>query len=223
MAVEPYDEQYFAAQLSKSDEKIAWQYGRLLDFAGILPKGARILDAGCGAGPALRYLEQRGYLPFGSDLVFYPLTQAQARAPSARLVQCNLDRALPYAEESLDLILLSEVIEHVAQPEFTLRECLRVLRSGGAVALTTPNLWDVRRTYYPLLGRVWSGDADATHQSLFSPRRLAATLRAAGFSRVQVRAGFKPVGWLSSRRLGIRKPLPGLPLVGNTLVAVGRK
>lgn len=223
MAVAHYDPEYFRAQLSKSDDKIAWQYGRLLAFAGVHASGARVLDAGCGAGPALRYLSGRGFVAFGSDLVNYPLEQAHRLVPAARLVQSDLDRGLPYRDESLDVILMSEVIEHVSDPGFSLHECFRTLRPGGVLALTTPNLWDVRRVYFPLLGKVWSGDADRTHRTLFNPTTLRVQLRRAGFGQVRVQAGFKPVGWLSSRRLRVRAPLPGLPLVGNTLVGVAHK
>lgn len=218
-----YDPTYFQAQLTKSDEKVAFQYGQLLKFVGDFSPDARILDAGCGAGPALRFLQQRGFVPFGSDLVEYPLTQAHRLVPAAPLVRCNSDNPLPYRDESFDLILMSEVIEHVASPEFTLREAFRVLRPGGAVALTTPNLWDVRRLYYPALGKIWSGDADATHRTLFNPRTLRTVLTAAGFHRVRVRAGFKPLRWLSSHKLNVRTPIPGLPLIGNTLVAAAHK
>lgn len=218
-----YPDSYFGAQLAKSDAKIAWQYGQLLEFAGVRDTQARVLDAGCGAGPALRYLQQRGFAPFGSDFIEYPLTQARHLVPQARLVLCDLNLTLPYATESLDAILLSEVIEHVADPRYTLRECARVLKAGGVIALTTPNLWDARRAFYPLLGRAWSGDADKTHHTLFNPSTLRTSLVRAGFSQVRVRAGFKPIGWLSSRRLKFRAPLPGLPVIGNTLVAAATK
>lgn len=216
-----YDADYFRNQLNKSDEKVAFQYGRLLRHIADVAADARILDAGCGAGPALRYLKQRGYLPFGTDLIEYPLTQARRLIPDARLAQCDSDAALPFAENSFDAILMSEVIEHVASSEFTLREGWRVLRQGGAIAVTTPNLWDVRRIYYPAFGRVWSGDADATHQTLFNPQTLTQVLERAGFRKVRVRAGFKPVRWISSRKFHVRAALPGLPVIGNTLVGVG--
>src|SRR5581483_7948305 len=93
---EIYDVNYFQSQLAKSDDKVAFQYGRLLQFIGPVSSDARILDAGCGAGPALRYLHQRGFVPFGFDLIEYPLMQAHQLIPAARLVQCNSDKALPF-------------------------------------------------------------------------------------------------------------------------------
>ncbi len=218
-----YDATYFQNQLNKSDAKVAFQYGRLLQNVAPLASDAHILDAGCGAGPALRYLKQRGFIPFGTDLIEYPLRQARQLLPDARLAQCDSDVPLPFAENSFDVILLSEVIEHVAAPEFTLREGWRVLKPNGAAALTTPNLWDARRVYYPALGKVWSGDADATHQTLFNPQTLRDVFVRAGFRNVRVRAGFKPLRWISSRKFNFRFALPGLPWIGNTLVAVGYK
>ena len=219
-----YDPAYFENQIRKSDAKVKWQYGTLLAFAGLNGRARlRVLDAGCGAGPGLRYLDAHGYLAFGSDLVEYPLRAARELAPSARLAQCNLDQGLPYAENSFDGILLSEVIEHVRDARALLSECWRVLRGGGAVVLTTPNLWDARRPFYRLVGRVWSGDTDPTHVELFSPRTLARVLREAGFAGVNVGAGFKPLAWISSRRLRLRVAIPYPPLIGNTLIARGYK
>jgi 2-polyprenyl-3-methyl-5-hydroxy-6-metoxy-1,4-benzoquinol methylase len=219
-----YDRAYFQDQIRKSDDKVAWQYGRLLSFArpgngSIL----RVLDAGCGAGPGLRYLSLRGHRAFGSDLVEYPLRVAHEFAPEVRLTQSDLNQGLPFADNSFDVILLSEVIEHVRDAGHVLGECLRVLDWEGAIALTTPNLWDARRLFFPLLGRVWSGEADPTHVQLFNPRKLQRALRDAGFAEVDVRAGFKPLKWISSRRFGLRMGLPYPPWIGNTLVARGYK
>ncbi len=219
-----YDDSYFQNQIRKSDAKVEWQYGTLLKFVGFNGRAPlRVLDAGCGAGPGLRYLDARGYVAFGSDLVEYPLLAARELAPSSRLVQSNLDQGLPFADDSFDSILLSEVIEHVLDARAVLRECWRVLRASGAVVLTTPNLWDARRPFYRLGGRVWSGDADPTHVELFNPRTLARALCKAGFANVNVRAGFKPLAWISSRRLNVRLAIPYPPLIGNTLIARGYK
>jgi SAM-dependent methyltransferase len=219
-----YDAAYFQNQIRKSDAKIAWQYGRLLAFARLERATPwRVLDAGCGAGPGLRYLTAQGHRAFGCDLITYPLHVARQLTPTARLVQNDLNWALPFRDRSFDLILLSEVIEHVQDAVALLKECWRVLDRGGVVVATTPNLWDARRLYYPLLKRTWSGDADPTHVELFDPPKLRRALESAGFRRASVRAGFKPAAWVSSRRLKAQVAIPTPPLVGNTLVARGYK
>ena len=225
MIEQHYDEKYFAAQLNKSDAKVAWQYGRIFELAGVKlgNRPLRVLDVGCGAGPGLRFLETCGQRSVGVDLVLYPLEEARRLVPGAGLVQADVGGALPFADSSFDLLLLSEIVEHLPDEQPLLRECRRVLRGGGRVVVTTPNLWDARRALAPLTGRVWSGDTDPTHCNLFTPARLGRALEAAGFAGVRWRTGIKPMRWLSSRRLGLRLALPYPPLVGNGLLAVGAR
>jgi len=222
MTTAHYDEAYFVRQLSKSDAKISWHYNRVFALAGVTPTG-RVLDVGCGAGPGLRYFAARGAQAFGVDLVYYPLVETRRLAPAAGLAQSNVARNLPFADQSFDLLLLSELIEHIDDERPLLAECFRVLRRGGALVVTTPNLWDIRRALAPVTGRVWTGDTDPTHCNMFTPARLAAALQAAGFGRINWRTGIKPMHWLSSRRLRMRLALPYPPLVGNGLLAVGRR
>jgi SAM-dependent methyltransferase len=217
-----YDEAYFAAQLRKSEAKIAWQYGRIFALAGGAPRG-RVLDVGCGAGPGLRYLAAQGAQPVGVDLVFYPLAEACKLVAGARVVQADVAHSLPFAERCFDVVLLSELIEHLPEGRPLLAECSRVLRTGGQVLVTTPNLWDVRRLLSPLVGRAWSGDTDPTHINLYTPPRLVRDMQAAGFERIRWRSGLKPAFWLSSRRLRLRLPLPYPPLIGNGLLAAGQR
>ncbi len=219
-----YDQSYFRNQINKSDAKVTWQYGRMLAFAN--PRAGaplRVLDAGCGAGPGLRYLASCGHRAVGIDLVEYPLRVAHDMTPESPLAQSDLNEGLAFRANSFDVILLSEVIEHVQEPDRVLHELYRVLVANGVLVLTTPNLWDTRRFYYPLLGRVWSGYADPTHVHLFDPAKMERALRAAGFVGVKVSGNFKPLRWISSRQLGLRFAVPGLPWIGNTLVARGYK
>ena len=214
-----YDEAYYRNQILKSDDKVAWQYGSLVDSACLAARtDLRVLDAGCGAGPGLRYLESRGYRSFGTDLFEYPLTVARKLVPVARVAQSDLRLPFPFAPASFDLVLLSEVIEHLADTATLLSECRRVLKDGGALVATTPNLWDIRKL---LQGSRWSGYVDKTHRRLFNPRTLARELRSAAFANVRVKSGFKPMFWLSSRKLGIRLAIPWIPYIGNTLIAIG--
>jgi SAM-dependent methyltransferase len=217
-----YPPEYFAAQIRKSDAKIAWQYGRIFELAGVRNVDQlSVIDVGCGAGPGLRYLAGRGALALGLDHSRYALKTALALSPASGVALNVSALGLPCASQSVDLVLLSEQVEHIANARPLYEECLRVLRPGGRIVVTTPNLWDVRRVLSPLIGRMWSGDMDDTHVNLYTPTRLAADLRWAGFGRVRWQTGVKPAWWLSSRRLRLRLPILYPPLIGNGLLATG--
>ena len=219
-----YDEKYFVAQISKSDAKAAWQYGRLLRYGGVTAAShPRLLDAGCGAGPALPFLKTEGFRVVGSDFIFFPLLEAHKRAPSVPLLNFDLGQGLPFRDETFDVILASEVIEHLAQPGIFLAEARRVLSTSGVLLLTTPNLWDVRRVWAALTRSQWSGYRDPTHINLMQPRRLAALLHEAGFEKVRWRTGVKPAYSRSIRRFGWRLDLPYPPLIGNGIMAAACK
>lgn len=217
-----YPPEYFAAQIRKSDAKIAWQYGRIFALAGVKDvRGLRVVDIGCGAGPGLRYLSARGALALGLDHSRYALETALKLSPESVVVLNDSALGLPCQDHSADLLLLSELVEHIDGVAPLLAECRRILRPGGRIIVTTPNLWDIRRMLAPVTGRVWSGDTDPTHVNLYTPTRLASDLRAAGFTGIRVRTGVKPAYWLSSRRLRMRLPVPYPPLVGNGQLATG--
>jgi SAM-dependent methyltransferase len=217
-----YDAGYFTVQEAKSDAKVAWEYERLLTLGGIrLAPDARVLDAACGAAPGLRFFHAAGYAVIGSDIAPAALSAARRFLPNVPLVRTDLDLPQPFAAASFDLIVLREAIEHVRDGAATLRECYRILRPGGCVALTTPNRWDARRPLYRLRGAVWSGDADPTHTHIYSPPEMRATLHSAGFVSVCVRTGYKPAARFGGRRLPVHMAVPYPPSVGNTIAAFG--
>ncbi len=204
-----YGDDYFTVQIAKSDAKVTWEYSRLLTMGGIqLRPDARVLDAACGAAPGLRFFDRRAALTVGLDVAPAALRAARRILPEAALVQADLDQPLPFRPASFDLIILREAIEHVRDGAETLRACRDALRPGGCVALTTPNLWDMRRPLSRVTGQTWSGDADPTHTHIFAPREMAALLAGLGFTRVRVRTGFKPMVRIGGKRLPFPPPSP---------------
>ena len=83
---------------------------------------------------------------------------------------------------SADAITLHHVIEHVPDPIALLRECARILRPGGKLAVATPN---VESLGHRLFGRCWLALDPPRHLHLFSMPALRACVRKAG---LQVRS-----------------------------------
>ncbi len=217
-----YDDDYFRVQQAKSVEKVRWEYTRLLAMGCVqLRADTAVLDAACGAAPGLRFFDQRTALVVGLDVAPAALHAARQMLPHAQLVQADLDRPLPFADASFDLIILREAIEHVRDGAATLAACRRVLCPGGCLALTTPNRWDARRPVFRLTRRIWSGEADPTHTHIYAPAEMRAVLHEVGFARVRVRTGFKPMLRLGGNHLPFRVALTYPPLVGNGIVAFG--
>ena len=106
--------------------------------------GRRVLDLGCGVGEYVRAFARRGAHVLGSDVATGRLVEARKRvaATSTGGVDGFLaaaGEALPFRDASVDVIVLNEVIEHVADDRATLREIARVLVPGGTCVIYAPN------------------------------------------------------------------------------------
>ena len=104
------------------------------------PAGAKILDLGCGNGVSSRLLNQAGYDVVGTDIS--PLFLDDARKwenSKLRYDVCDV-LELPYEDGSFDVICSNELVEHLPDVETALSEMVRVVRNGGIVVISGPNL-----------------------------------------------------------------------------------
>jgi SAM-dependent methyltransferase len=154
----------------------------------------RIVDVGCGEGSAT-YLVRRldpGNTVIGVDWSAMALKQAQARG--VLVVQAGIDR-LPLPDTSVDVVIMSELIEHLVDTDAAAEEARRVLRPGGTLLLSTPNLaaWYNRGLIGLGIQPVFSevslkgiygrpGQEVVGHLRLFTRRALEEFLTARGFS-----------------------------------------
>lgn|SRR5581483_2412556 len=132
-------EQQYGLPVPLPDPRLDRKFGHICEVVRTLLPCRAFLDAGCGDGRYLAALEAE--LPdrvAGVDIAERILETARARVPRADLRRANLE-ALPFEDASFDVVLCSQVIEHVLSPETAGRELARVLRSGGRLVISTDN------------------------------------------------------------------------------------
>jgi SAM-dependent methyltransferase len=129
--------------------------------------GRTVVDLGCGLGGYSKVLSERGFDVRGFDVV--PEYVERARELGVRADVYDGER-LPLEDDSVDTVILIEVIEHLEQPERLLAEAGRVARAG--VLVTTPNCTQS-------FGRVpieFSHMLDVDHKQFFTRESLTALL-----------------------------------------------
>ncbi|WP_308252339.1 class I SAM-dependent methyltransferase [Pseudonocardia sp. KRD291] len=140
--------------------------------------GAVVLEAGCGEGYGADLLAGTARRVLALDYDAPTAAHVARRYPRVGLARANLV-ALPVATGSVDVLVSLQVIEHLWEQERFLRECLRVLRPGGRLLVSTPN----RITFSP--GR--DTPLNPFHTRELDPDELAGLVADAGFDDVSVR------------------------------------
>jgi methionine biosynthesis protein MetW len=123
----------------------------LAQIAALVPEGSRVLDLGCGTGELLAPLQQhRGCSGYGVELDDANLLACAQRG--VNVIQLNLEEGLSiFADQSFDVVLQLETLQHLRNTEGMLRETARVGRIG---IVSFPNFAHWPNRLQVLLGRM---------------------------------------------------------------------
>jgi len=110
----------------------------------------RILDVGCGLGTYVRKLQAFSDNVFGVDIDADKVAQAQEQLDN--IYQAPAEE-LPFPDAYFDVILLHEVLEHVADDRQAVKEAYRVAKTGGRLVIFVPNRFFPFETH----GAYWKG------------------------------------------------------------------
>lgn len=144
----------------------------------------RLVDLGCGGGELAARLRGTGWRVFGLELV--ESQAALARGRGVRVAVGEVSEGLPFRSAEVDLVFAGEIIEHLLDTDGFLAEVRRVLRPGGVLVITTPNLASFENRLRLLLGAYpnWVDHrlGSSGHVRAYTPRLLRAQLGVHGFT-----------------------------------------
>lgn len=189
---------------------IARQHMRMLKRSMAKAKGLRLLDIGCSSGLFLNEAREAGFEVQGAELS--PDTAAFAGEHFRLDVHVGDWRGAGFAEGSFDVVTLFDVIEHMPDPRAELRAIRRLLKPGGVLLQSTPNIDGLfPRLSYRLAGLLdyWPHPEPPHHLYQFSERTLAELTERAGYEVTrldQTRIAFgynfgSPASWKASPKL----------------------
>jgi 2-polyprenyl-6-hydroxyphenyl methylase/3-demethylubiquinone-9 3-methyltransferase len=175
----------------------------VLAFAEPVRPNMRVLDVGCGNGYTCGQFLDRGAQVVGVDLSIEGIELARATYPMGRfeLLGAEDDLLQRLGEAPFDLVVSTEVVEHLYAPRCWATACFEALKPGGCLICTTPYHGYLKNLLISLLG-TWDTHAnpmwDGGHIKLWSRRTLSALLAEAGFTDIRFRgAGRLPGLWMT--------------------------
>jgi ubiquinone/menaquinone biosynthesis C-methylase UbiE len=163
----------------------------VLSFVDLYAKGSsiKVLDIGCGSGGILEDLFKQNYIAYGLDISWKMILEAVQMSKKyvpKRTTNLNGDaEKLPFKENSFDAVLGIGVLQYLEGDNVFIRESCRVVKHGGIIILTTPNILRINNIFDPyyyacrvlpyfrhrLFGNKKSSDRDVGKNKNFSSRR----------------------------------------------------
>lgn len=149
-------------------------------------RGKKVLDVGCNTGILLIPLLKKGAKAVGVDISKEEVSKTKdnlrAEGYPSSLARVANAKKLPFKTNTFDLVLLSDILEHVSNPKKVVLEAIRVTKEGGHILVTVPNEWHPV-VKYSLVRKILSGrkNVDQYPDIPFNLKKLIAL-----FPRVKV-------------------------------------
>lgn len=162
-----------------------------------------LLDVGCATGEFLSAARAKGWQVYGVETS--PASAEAARRLTGGQIHAGTLDTAPFEEGTFDAVTMFDVIEHLQSPRAYIERISRLLRPGGVLAISTPNIHSIA---YRLLGRRWEVVGPNDHLYYFAPRTLQRLLADRGFALHLIRSEITdPSTWKQIVRFRALTPL----------------
>lgn len=154
-----------------------FQFGKLTSF--INPVGKKILDIGVGGGYLLQVADSLGFDCYGTEISSYWAEVSKKKFPG-RIFSGPLPEA-GFKSDFFDVVCMTDVLEHLAEPQKILEEISRILKPSGYIMIISPNSSSLTRKIF---GKNWF-QYKYEHVFYFNKKSLKYALRQSGFELVK--------------------------------------
>ena len=185
----------------------SWMRAELRDIADDAP----VLEVGCGDGSFTRSLAELSSRVTAVDIAASQIERNARAHPEIRFVEHDIAQPFPFANEAFEAIWCSEVLEHLFDPGFALREMQRVLAPGGRLLVTVPYHGVFKDVLIALFRWDEHFSPDNPHIRFFTRKTLLQLSASAGFVESE------------TTTCGMNKPLRDLFVATNILLTARKR
>lgn len=162
--------------------------------------GSVVCDLGCGKDlKFLRYISSKIEKGIGIDKNCEDFQEGNLQR-----IGLKVDGSLPLENESVDIVTMSAILEHLDRPEDVLKECYRALKKDGKIVLTTPS--PTAKPILELLAfrlKIIDAEEIRDHKNYFSKTDLKNILNKSGFDREKIKVSSFEFG-LNNKAVSIK-------------------
>ncbi len=173
---------------------------RRFEYVASQVKGEKVLDVGSLDARILKFLKKEvDYTSVDTREDF----NKRLRKIGIKVITMDVcKKKLPFSSNTFDTVIMGEIIEHLENPIFALKEIKRVLKVGGALVGTTPNISNIQNLIYSVIFKPDKRHfRTPSHIYAFGDEELGNLLRIVGFKNIQVNR-------ICSRLPGVQLNLP---------------
>jgi ubiquinone/menaquinone biosynthesis C-methylase UbiE len=159
-----------------------WLYRHPKFHVPVYKKNGILLEIGFGSGNALLNFKNLGWEVIGIETSKIRCEQMKIKN-NIRTINTS-GYKIPLENQTVDVIYMNQAFEHMPHPKLALQEYYRVLKSGGQIIMTVPNISCVQAQ---LSGSKWRGIEAPRHLYLYSKKTLNNILTLSGFKEVSIK------------------------------------
>jgi len=213
----PEFEEFFVHYPAKESRYSSHDYAR--EMVG---RDKDVLDLGCGEGFLAHELRAGGNRIVGADVVGQPAQAADLEEYLSADLNQGLETVVDWAARQpggrrFDRVLLLDILEHLDDPGRILRQCCELLKSGGSVIVSLPNVANITVRLMLLFGHfdyTTRGILDETHKRFFTRKTARRLIAGCGYEIIEEHSTVMPV----ALALGIRPESRVMKVVNGVLM-----